>query len=121
ADRGALSASGDGTNDRAESGAAAHFGGVRFPRLLRFSYERIGVDGDRLAVGGVQPGQLDRDRGDALDLAAFIRTNHASFQPRATLGDHQAVDNQRLIEVRGELVAGHAALGGEPVNYADRD
>jgi hypothetical protein len=57
-------------------------------------------------------GQFDRQLCESANTASRIGLNHTALRARSTLGKHESVDNERLVERRAERVACPAPLGG---------
>ena len=82
--------------------------------------EGIGLDGDGLAVGGVDAGQVNGHGGDAADFTSGVDRGDPALHARAPLGDDEAVHYQLTVERAGERVAGGIPLRRQPVHQANR-
>jgi hypothetical protein len=91
--------------------------------MLRFHVllPAIGLNPDHLAIGGVQPGQFDRERRRSVHLSAAVRRHYSSLYSRAPLGDHKTVHDQLFIECAAERVAGRVSLRRQTVHKAHRE
>jgi hypothetical protein len=93
--------------------------GVLTMRGSAGGFPKLGENGKLAAVDDGDVGQLDSQFRGALDAASFAHILYFTDEDLAAASYDPAIDDQRLVQDGGELVAYLVLVGGEEVVIAD--
>ena len=94
-------------------------GGILSVRRSARALGKLSKNGHLTALHEGHVGELDAEFGGALDAAGFANFFHFANDGLAAAGYNPSVNDERLIECGGELIADLVPVGGEEIVSAD--
>jgi hypothetical protein len=108
-----------GTDRCTKSRGSGYGGGILAVRGSAGALGKFSKDGHLTAIHEGHVGELDAEFGGALDAASFANLFYFADDGLAAAGYNPSVNDERLIECGGELIADLVPVGGEEIVSAD--